>query len=374
MTGTETRVMAAFKIALAGHWAAGLLRPAGRCTFAAMTAPKTRLRLFLGLSSMWVLLTYSSLWSQGGEFDPGDNNTLRIENEIKLVVPIPIQDSVWAYLQGRYTAPSAWLASLDSSLHAIWAEDLFYDQYFDNPQYKLATLQSGVRHRRRQVLTEPKSRKDGRELIQIKLNDIDHNDLNRGEYKFPAKHYKPGGKVVEHDDHPFLGLVKRKYRADVIAHLQKIGVQAQELAPTIMIRQYRKRLYVLRDTLPFATITLDIDSAFWEGKSHAFTEMEMELNEISYTLGDSAQRARMEGINDRFREDLLARFPAIHQDQTPKYTKAAIAFGIDPKTGALPGKPFPWTALLWIAGITLPLLGFLLVMRGRVRHRRSEAG
>ncbi|MFN8397078.1 MAG: CYTH domain-containing protein [Bacteroidia bacterium] len=317
-------------------------------------------------------LASSTVWAQGGEFDPGGYNSMRVENEIKLVVPIPQQDSVWAYLKQRYTAPSAFLAGLDSSLHAVWAEDLFFDQYFDNPEFKLVTMQSGVRHRRREVLTDPTSRKDGRELMQIKVNDIDHNELNRGEYKYPVKHYKPGGKVVEYDDHPFLGLVKRKHRANVIAQLQQIGIKAQDLLPTIMIRQYRKRLYVLRDTLPFATITLDIDSAFFEGKSHAFTEMEMELNEISYTLGDSAERQRMEGINDRFREDLLARFPSIHQDQTPKYTKSAIAFGIDPKTGKLPGKPFPWNTVLWFAGITLPLLAFLIVMRGRIRSRRKS--
>jgi CYTH domain len=307
-----------------------------------------------------------------GEFDPGDYDALRIENEIKLVVPREIQDEVWVYLQKRYAPPSTFLAGIDSSLHAVFALDRFSDQYFDNADFQLVRMASGVRHRTRQVLTDTTSRKNGRELMQIKINNIDQNDLNRGEYKYPVKHYKPGGKVVEHDEHPMLGLVKRKNRAGIIEKLQLNGVDALSLAPTILITQYRKRLYVYKDSSAFATLTLDIDTASYLGDQALFTELEMELNEIAYTNGDTSKRAEMEQVNSVFRQDLLQQFPAIHQDQTPKYNKAAAAFGIDPENGKYGKRPWPW---LWIGGIAGALLffgGVVLLFRWRASKFEAE--
>lgn len=289
--------------------------------------------IFAGLSSM--------LHAQG-EFDPGDYNTLRVENEIKMVVPQPLIDSVWDYLVMRYQDPSAFLMGIDSSLHAVFAEDLFHDQYFDNDTFLLARMQCGVRHRKREVLSDTLSAKNGRELMQIKINHIDGNALNRGEFKYPVHHYKPGGKVKAYDDHPFLGLVKRKRRPEIMQQLKAYGIDALTLAPTIVIRQYRKRLYVRSDSSAFATLTLDIDTAYYDGREYAFTELEMELNEIAYTLGDTTRRATMESKNAMFQQDLLARFPAIYQDQTPKYNKAARAFGIDPQNGLYGKGGFPW--------------------------------
>lgn len=291
-----------------------------------------------------------------GEFDPGGFNSLRIENEIKLVVPRSSADSVWQYLQSRYSPPSSFLAGIDSSLHAVFAEDIFRDQYFDNAEFQLVTMESGVRHRSRVVLTDATSRKNGRELMQIKINHIDGNDLNRGEFKYPIRHYKPGGKEAEDDYHPFLGVVKRKSRPAIIERLKTYGIDALTLEPTILITQYRKRLYVYHDTSAFATITLDIDTAFYMGDTTLFTELEMELNEIAYTNNDSTQRGKMEGINSLFQKDLLDHFPAIHQDQTPKYNKAAHAFGIDPKNGLFGKKDFPWTMVLLIGAGVLTLL------------------
>jgi CYTH domain len=307
-----------------------------------------------------------------GEFDPGDYDALRIENEIKLVVPREIQDEVWTYLQKRYTPPSAFLAGIDSSLHAVFALDRFTDQYYDNADFQLVEMASGVRHRTRQVLTDAASRKNGRELMQIKINNIDQNDLNRGEYKYPVKHYKPGGKVVEYDEHPMLGLVKRKNRAGIIEKLKENGIDALSLEPTILITQYRKRLYVYKDTSAFATITLDIDTANYLGDQALFTELEMELNEIAYTNGDTARRAKMEAINALFQEDLLQQFPAIHQDQTPKYSKAAAAFGIDPKNGKYGKRPFPWLLIGGIVGGLLLMGGVVLFFRKRARAREAE--
>jgi hypothetical protein len=306
------------------------------------------------------------------EFDPGGYNALRIENEIKLVVPRELQDSVWAYLNARYAHPSTFLLGIDSSLNSKFAEDRFIDQYFDNDVFQLVKMESGVRHRSRVVLTDSASRKNGRELMQIKINHIDGNALNRGEYKYPVKHYKPGGSVEEYDDHEFLGLVKRSEREAVIARLKEYNIDAMELAPTILINQYRKRVYIFKDTTAFATLTLDIDTARYMGDEALFTEMEMELNEIAYTLADTATRQQMEEINDLLKKDLLTRFPAIHQDQTPKYNKAAARFDIDPKNGKYGKRKFPTVPVL-IAGAVVLVVGGMVVLY-RKRKRDYEAG
>jgi hypothetical protein len=309
--------------------------------------------------------------AQSAEFDAGGFDAMRIENEIKLVVPREIQDSVWAYLQARYDNDNLYLKAIDSSFSVKFAEDIFRDQYFDNDTFQLLQRQCGVRHRARVVLTDSTDRKNGRELMQIKINGIDDNALNRAEFKYPVKHYKPGGTVKEHDEHPFLGLVKRKSRKDIIARLKEYGINAMDLRPTVQIIQHRKRVYVSLDTTAFATLTLDIDTANFQGDTVLFTEMEMELNEIRYTDADSATRAKMEGINEQIKGDLLKRFPAIHQDQTPKYNKAATALGIDPKNGKM-GKgasKFPLVPVVTGVSVVVLVVGVLMMRRRRTSER-----
>jgi hypothetical protein len=313
-------------------------------------------------------LAFPNLPAQSAEFDASGFDAMRIENEIKLVVPREIQDSVWAYLQTRYDNDNLYLRAIDSSFSVKFAQDIFRDQYFDNDTFQLLQMQCGVRHRARVVLTDSTDRKNGRELMQIKINDIDANDLNRAEFKYPVKHYSPGGKVEEHDDHPFLGLVKRKSRKDILARLKEYKVEGLDLRPTILIVQLRKRVYVSLDTTAFATLTLDIDTAFYQGDTALFTEMEMELNEIRYTGADSAMRAKMEGINDQIKADLLKRFPAIHQDQTPKYNKAALALGVDPKNGKMGKGAGKFPVVPVVAGVSVALLAVVVVV---IRRRRK---
>ena len=281
------------------------------------------------LNVIILLLLAQICFAQETEFSASGTNVLRIENEIKLTIPDELSDSVWNYLKWKYSNDNLTLKSIDSSFNSQMAEDLFIDQYFDNKNFQLFNLKCGVRHRFRSVLTDSTSRKDGKELMQIKINNIGENILSRGEYKYKIKHYDKKKKKL--DSHPFLGLVKRKQRDDITERLKEYNINANDLYPTIRIEQHRKRIYLLRDTIPFSTITFDMVSAFYEQKTTKFIELELELNEIGYTESDSLSRQKMEQINEIIKSDILNRFPSIKQDQTPKYNKAANALGVSYK-------------------------------------------
>ena len=109
--------------------------------------------------------------SQEDETDAHGYDKMRIEQEDKLLVPEARKDEVWEYIRTRLTEDKEFLLSLDPKFTSKWSEELFHDTYFDTPSMQLHAMQSGVRHRKRENLTNPDDVKSGRELMQIKLNE-----------------------------------------------------------------------------------------------------------------------------------------------------------------------------------------------------------
>ncbi|MCB0581862.1 MAG: CYTH domain-containing protein [Phaeodactylibacter sp.] len=273
-----------------------------------------------------LLFSCFSVFGQSSEFDAGGFDAMRIENEIKLAVPNEIVDSVWNYLKARYDNDNLFLKEFDAGFSTKIAEDFFIDQYYDNEEMQLLKRQFGVRHRSRYVLTDQTDRKNGRQLLQVKVNDIDDNMLNRAEYKYPIKFYGTPNTPIE--GHPLFRKIHQDHRKALAERLHEFGIDAFSLFPTIKIEQLRRRVYVSLNGNSFATMTLDGVTASFSGQSTHYTELELELNEINYTLGDSTARAKMEAINESIKGDLLATFPSIKQDQTPKYNKGFEALGL----------------------------------------------
>jgi len=173
--------------------------------------------LFLVLSTMQVV--------RGEKVDDSaaGYNKLRIEQEDKLLVPLDKAEEVWEFLHERYVVDRESLKKLDSLFTSYFNEEKFTDTYFDTPDLKLLSMESGVRHRLRVNLTNPDDRKSGRELMQIKLNDRSQNVLERGEIKFDIK--RPATKDSPEDNHPMLGIVKSSQREDFKQRLKERGLE-----------------------------------------------------------------------------------------------------------------------------------------------------
>ena len=273
-------------------------------------------------STAWLLI----LWLSGTALadDPGG---LRIENEFKLSIPPEDLEDVREYLRARYgEVESGILRELGGDFSARISDEWFRDRYFDTEDLRLLEAQSGVRARLRQNSSIGRADpKHGRELLQLKLNrPSDENALNRSEIKFAVdRGGVPDGPL---DQHPVLGLIDNDDRPLVIAALQReLRVDATDLRPLLTLTQRRWRVYVSRDGAPFATLTLDEVRSRWFLWSVDFVELEIELNEIAYTDASDEQRAVMQDLSQRLADDLREAFPAIVQDQTPKYNKAFLA-------------------------------------------------
>jgi hypothetical protein len=290
-----------------------------------------------------------------------NHHHLRIENEYKLRVPDSCVINIWEYLEKTYQNPSVYLSSLDTSFHAKFSNEIFIDQYFDTEKRELHKGLNGIRHRTRKVPGDTLNKKN-KQLIQIKLSQNGENLLERFEYKFPVRYYS-----IQEDslhNHPFLGMVVKERRYELIELLKSQDIDPYLLLPSIKLIQNRNRIYILKDSLDFATISLDKVRAKLDNRSVDFTEIEMELNEDRYTKADSAERGLMKKIREEIINNLLTAFPFLIQDQTPKYNKA-YALLSQPKIKAQMNneQPKPVQYLIAILILLLFFTGIILVRK-----------
>jgi len=247
-------------------------------------------------------------------------NKLRIEQEDKLLVPLDKTDEVWKFLYERFIVDTESLKKLDASFTSSFNEEQFTDTYFDTPDLKLLSTQSGVRYRRRVNLTNPEDEKSGRELMQIKMNDISQNVLERGEIKFKIKH--PTKKDSPEDRHPMLGIVKPSQRDDFKQRLKALGLEPFSMQPILTVEDFRRRIYINREGKPFMSLSLDVASSnIWWAKTK-FVEIEPELNEIAFTEANQETKKYMETILHKSITEIKQQFPYVETNLTPKYCKS----------------------------------------------------
>ncbi len=235
----------------------------------------------------------------------------RIESEFKLNVPYEIKQDVWLFLNQAFDQNG--IKRLDTAFNAIVAQEIFYDQYFDNEDLLMYQKEVGVRFRQRYVADTL-----AKELLQLKLPLNDTTGVARQEIKFNV--YR---KIKKNDRlamHPFWKYVRPKNREEVNLQLASLGITGDDLSPSVKVRQDRRRIYVSEKGESLLTMTFDEVCSFYFPYP-CYTELELELNEVRFTNGDAAERSRMEEINKRVKEKIMTQFTALQQDQTPKYNK-----------------------------------------------------
>lgn len=289
----------------------------------AFAEPRTRI-------ASWTLPVALALAAHGGlaaqedrgEFSAHGVDVVRIESEAKLRVPLEATEEVWVYLQQHFKTCS-WLDERGAKFTSTFGDEQFEDVYYDTPSLQLAAMQSGIRHRSRVVMSGSAMRKDGRQLVQIKLNRGDDDGLDRSEIKFTVDP-SPGQKGP-YLQFPLLALVDEDHRETCRQRIEKAGIDPFALRRVVEVDQNRRRVYVADQGGAFATVTLDACSIAEWGATARWTEIEVELNEIRYTEANEADRAWMQGRLAAIQKEIQTRFPAIVQDQTPKYNKALAA-------------------------------------------------
>ncbi len=255
-----------------------------------------------------------------GEFSAHGFNTTRVEHEDKIVVPKESAEAVWRFLLSYLVEDTHALRSLDPQFTSHYNVEEFTDTYFDTPALQMLSRRSGVRHRRRTNLTNSEDRKSGRELMQIKLNDVSGNELERAEVKFEIRY--PSEFKSKEDGHPMIGMVKPSQRDDFKGRLTAIGIDPYSMRPILTLRDIRKRIYILRAGKPFMSVSHDsARSELMWGRAE-FVEIEPELNEIGYTEAGPEARREMTRISEQIRAAMHAQFPELKRDLTPKYNKA----------------------------------------------------
>ncbi len=286
----------------------------------------------------------------------------RIENEYKLDVPDDLADEVWAYLRTRYPDAGATVLAAFGGVHrARFSVEYFRDTYLDTRERRLLALRAGVRHRRRTIPHDTTDAKHGRELVQVKLSGVDSVTRHRVELKFEPRPLADGRAEAPA---AVLERIDRDDRARFTAACRELGVRAQELGAALGNAQTRRRVYLSIDGADVATISLDrvcADQGWW---SAVFHEVEIEIDEATYTQGTPEQRARLDTMIGVIADDLRARFPRITQDQTPKYNKSQARLA-DPRTRT-------WTpagdVAIVLGSVALLMAGAWLTRR-RVGHR-----
>lgn len=268
-----------------------------------------------------IFIVPTVLLAQSEFEEPGTGNQ-RIENEDKLTVPDSLKEEVWNYLVERFVTSQEFLQSLDPLLTSEISEEYFTDRYYDTPEFTNLQNKNGLRHRKRENITNPEDAKDGRELMQIKVNGISADDpLARAEYKYDIEY--PTVFSSQDDRHPLIGLVTPNDRPEFIAQVrQSLKIDPYQAKFIIAVNQRRRRVYIKRDGVSALTVTFDEVTSKAGDAEVAFTEIEPEINEILYTDGDEALRTHLKSIQTAIINDIQTKYPEIVRDLTPKYNKS----------------------------------------------------
>lgn len=320
------------------------------------------LRYFIAIVTIFLLIPTTIVQAEGHI----ENRVVRIENEDRLMVPSEQLKEVWKYLKAQYVDDHDKLDAIKSGLEARASEEIFTDMYYDTPNLKMLDTQAGLRHRRRINLVDEDDPKNNQELIQIKFSGGGGNAIERTELKFSVNESVLGqsqGRI------PLSKIVDPTELDSLKQELLRVGADLPSLRPTLTLRDYRRRVYITDKGQPFISFSLDDVRVHYLWGEVAFAEIEIELNEVTYTEADDGYRQIMHDAGQKMTNDLREHFPSLERDLTPKYNKA-----FNQLSTQLPWLRlwFIWGGFIIIAALVIAIVFFVLWMYARAYFYKQQ--
>ena len=318
-----------------------------------------RIKVLFGafiISALITAVTLSSETEAQPKFD-----ALRLENDTTLDVPLEQSERLWEWLKVNFK--EGW-KSEQTTMHTRNDVEQFVDTYFDVPERTLIKQFAGLRHRRRFYPSG-----EVKELIQLKSFNgaasglADEVKQLRGELKFELKDPTVfPGEERDYDAERLLSLLKKSHIPLLTARLSELGVNINRVAPLITLRQERRRIYFKEGERDAFTVTLDIASSkkFWLNAK--FTQLDIEINEISFTKADVTERQRMLDIQQELLSKIQANFPDLRRNQTPKVVTMIKKYE---EQGMLASLIVRFGMLLFLVGALLLIIAVLVFIRLR---------
>lgn len=244
----------------------------------------------------------------------------RIESDTTLAIPTGMAQDVWNFIQDRFVNDQAHLQSYDPKLTSVTSDEQFVDTYFDTNSLPLLDSGSGLRHRRRHNESNPDDIKSGRELVQLKSGTVYGDVASRTELKFPVR--LPGKTATPDDMQPLIGLVKKNEQENLKKRLTELHLDPYAFRPILTLTQRRQRITTMINGKPFVDFSVDTVHSKRLWFDVTYEQMELELNEITYTEADAATKAHLKDVRDRMVTEIADHFPQIVLDPQTKYKKA----------------------------------------------------
>lgn len=248
-------------------------------------------------------------------------DSARVDSQVTFKIPEDQAEAVYDYLKNKYVGQNNIMRDLFPALQISGQKmsdvSIFTDEYFDTPNLDLYKNKNSTRHRTRENTTNPKDRKSGRELVQIKVTPPGHFEL-RAELKYKVKR---SSKFKSEDDfHPLIQLINKKQREDFKNIFRNAEIDPQILRHIFTIIQTRSRVYINSGEENILSFSVDRGSAdmMWaEGK---FASVDVGLVETTYTEADEAKRKLLWNIREALIKDLLNHFPKLTINSDSKYS------------------------------------------------------
>ena len=251
-------------------------------------------------------------------------NAARVDSQITLTVPEDQVEKLYQYLRETYIDHNDLMKERFPSLDIRGENKIdiseFTDEYYDTTNLDLDKSSNSARYRTRVNTTNLNDPKSGRELVQVKATPPGQFDY-RTELKFKVENKIVSQKNMTRDDTTqLLKLVNNNERGDFKKALEIVGVDPYSLRKIFTIKQKRGRVYVDWNSKNFLSFSVDQGGANKSFATGKFSSVDIGLVEDVYTPASTGERDKMWEIRDYMVEDLIKKFPNLHQTESSKYS------------------------------------------------------